>query len=71
MANEPVYIAITTGIAVVDGKRIPFTKDRTFVRFGHPLLASCPTYFALYGEFLDWTSTPPRRRIARLRAAKH
>jgi hypothetical protein len=52
--TDTVFVAITTGVATVNGEKIPFSKDKTFVRAGHPLLKSCPTYFVAYGEFLDW-----------------
>ena len=60
--TDVVYIAISTGVATVNGEQIAFNKDRTFVRFGHPLLKSCPTYFVPCGEFLDWPAEPVSRR---------
>jgi hypothetical protein len=50
---DVIYVAISTGIANVAGKEIPFTRDKTFVRSGHPLLTQNPAYFQPVGEFLE------------------
>lgn len=58
MANDTVYVAISTGSAMVQGKKIEFTKDKTFLRADHPLLAACPTYFVVLADLLTW---PPKQ----------
>lgn len=49
-----VFVAITTGTALVAGERIALTKGQTYVLSGHPILAQCPTYFAPLGDLLEW-----------------
>jgi len=52
MPDEPVFVAITSGTAQVDGKSIKFTQGKTFLTAAHPLFKECPTYFQVVGEFL-------------------
>lgn len=48
-----VYIAIESGFADVNGEPVMFTKNRTRVREGHPLLKQCPTMFRPVDELVD------------------
>jgi hypothetical protein len=45
MADNAVYIAITSGSAEIKGETFTFQAGVTRVRAGHPLLKACPDYF--------------------------
>jgi hypothetical protein len=61
------YVAVESGCAEIGGQTLPFVKNKTHVRSGHPLLSACPGYFVPTEERVDYeietaTQAPGEKR---------
>jgi hypothetical protein len=65
------YVAVESGCAEIGGQTLPFVKNKTHVRSGHPLLSACPGYFVPTEERVDYEMRRQRRRLARSAAGNH
>jgi hypothetical protein len=56
---EPeMYVAIETGVSLIDGKNHPYYRGKTRVRKGHPLLEAVPAYFRPIDAHYDIEEIP-------------